>query len=161
MEAYAGWIEYQAFQLEETTAAFVEARATGTAHPLDEKEALVTGAGLFDWTQRILGEPAALSERHGTFEWAYRSAVDGTGQPFVITVPEAYDGSRPWPLMVLLQLLDSPFRAQFVRHFVPVIPIPVVEGSAPIPPSGESRGLGLRIWWNDRYVREGSEGFKH
>jgi hypothetical protein len=102
MEAYAGWIEYLAFQLEETTAALVGARARGGGHPLDEKEALATGAGLFDWLERIAKEPSTLLERRGTFEWAYRSAVDGTGQPFVITVPDDYDGSRPWPLMVLL-----------------------------------------------------------
>jgi hypothetical protein len=102
LAAYAGWLEYLAFQLEETTAALGEARAEGAAHPLDEKEALVTAAGLFDWLARVRQAPATLAERRGMFEWAYRSAVDGTGQPFVITVPQSYDGREAWPLMVLL-----------------------------------------------------------
>ncbi|MBV9506842.1 MAG: alpha/beta fold hydrolase [Acidobacteriia bacterium] len=40
--------------------------------------------------------------RHGDFRRAYRSALDGTLQPYRLFVPDAYDGSRPFPLVIAL-----------------------------------------------------------
>src|SRR5262249_48113092 len=42
------------------------------------------------------------STRHGDFRKAYRSKVDSTLQPYRIYVPTAYDGSRPYPLIIAL-----------------------------------------------------------
>src|SRR5215469_17011139 len=42
------------------------------------------------------------ANRHGDFRKAYRSKVDSTLQPYRIYVPAAYDGSRPYPLIIAL-----------------------------------------------------------
>src|SRR5262249_26640193 len=43
-----------------------------------------------------------FSGKHGDFRRAYRSAVDNTLQPYRLFVPDAYDNSRDFPLVVAL-----------------------------------------------------------
>lgn len=59
-------------------------------------------AGFVEWLIRPQVNPNALVERRGTFEWAYRSNVDGSGQPFMVTVPHGYDGNAPIPACLSL-----------------------------------------------------------
>jgi hypothetical protein len=43
-----------------------------------------------------------LADRTGDMRLAYRSAVDGTLQPFRVYVPKSYDAKKPTPLIVAL-----------------------------------------------------------
>lgn len=59
-------------------------------------------ADFIEWLIRPQVDPAALSKRRGEFEWAYRSKVDGTGQPFSLWVPYTYDAKTPYPMRMWL-----------------------------------------------------------
>jgi pimeloyl-ACP methyl ester carboxylesterase len=48
------------------------------------------------------GERGVLARRKGTVEWAYIARNDGSAQPYVVHVPESYDGKRPFGLFVFL-----------------------------------------------------------
>jgi len=41
-----------------------------------------------------------LGKQRGAFWSAYFSTVDGSGQPFVLSLPENYDPARPYPLVI-------------------------------------------------------------
>jgi poly(3-hydroxybutyrate) depolymerase len=84
LAAYRGWIEYLRFQAE---------------HGVSRESA---GAQLAAWSERILDDPAVLSKLRGVQEWAYESPADGSGQPFRISIPTGYDGTRALPLSVYL-----------------------------------------------------------
>jgi hypothetical protein len=43
-----------------------------------------------------------LSKVRGKFRWAYLSAVDGTGQPFTVGIPDDYDPRTSYPLRIWL-----------------------------------------------------------
>jgi predicted esterase len=43
-----------------------------------------------------------LRERRGDIQWAYRSAVDGSVQPFRFYIPTKYDANKKWPMIVAL-----------------------------------------------------------
>jgi poly(3-hydroxybutyrate) depolymerase len=45
---------------------------------------------------------SALAARRGDFRRAYRSAVDGTLQPYRVYVPTSYDASKEYPLVIAL-----------------------------------------------------------
>jgi pimeloyl-ACP methyl ester carboxylesterase len=45
---------------------------------------------------------AAWPKLTGSLHRAFRSAVDGTAQPYDISIPASYDGTKPWPLYVYL-----------------------------------------------------------
>ncbi|MEO8182417.1 MAG: alpha/beta fold hydrolase [Deltaproteobacteria bacterium] len=84
LAAYRGWIKYLAF------------RAEQDAQPAQAV------ARLADWSQRVLDNPRVLSELRGIQEWAYESPVDGSGQPFRISLPAALEAQRPLPLSLHL-----------------------------------------------------------
>jgi hypothetical protein len=48
-----------------------------------------------------------LAEKRGRFEWAHKSAMDGSGQPMMLYVPDSYDGKTPLPLVVGLHGLGG------------------------------------------------------
>ncbi|NLF39536.1 hypothetical protein GX586_08835 [bacterium] len=56
-----------------------------------------------------------LGGLHGTYEAAYISPVDGSGQPFSLTMPRPYDPAVPTPLIVLLHDLGEDHLAETVR----------------------------------------------
>ncbi|NLF38958.1 hypothetical protein GX586_05895 [bacterium] len=89
-ETYAGWVAYLLFKAEK------EGAANGCETP-----ACVTIAHAID---ECLNTMAAnpLAHRRSGFEWAYRSKVDASGQPFAIFVPEGYDPGTAWPLRLSL-----------------------------------------------------------
>lgn len=84
LAAYHGWIEYLSFQAE---------------HGVSPAEA---AAQRDSWSSRILANPALIGELRGVQEWAYLSPADGSGQPFRISIPASYDGTRALPLSVYL-----------------------------------------------------------
>lgn len=43
-----------------------------------------------------------LTQKRGQFDWAYRSDVDGSGQPIRITLPDGYDGRTALPLVITM-----------------------------------------------------------
>ncbi|MBN1867326.1 hypothetical protein JW916_08535 [Candidatus Sumerlaeota bacterium] len=92
-EAYAGWIDYLAGKIEE--------RLSPQEWRLPEKtEDLALDLGL--WLDKMKKDPSALAKERGVREWAYLSKVDGTGQPFTLSIPDDYDPKRPLPLLVWL-----------------------------------------------------------
>jgi poly(3-hydroxybutyrate) depolymerase len=84
LAAYHGWIEYLSFQAEQG-ASRAEAAAQRDS-----------------WSSRVLANPALIEELRGVQEWAYLSPADGSGQPFRISIPASYDGTRALPLSVYL-----------------------------------------------------------
>ena len=81
--AYAGWLDYLLHKAE--------------ARPTAENTAL-----LVETLAHAERGPAFLTKKRGYFEWAYKSRVDGRGQPFYLGVPNDYDASRSWPLEIYL-----------------------------------------------------------
>lgn len=79
-EDYAGWFTYLAWRVERG----------------------VSPAKLTDWLDRIEVDSRALMKQRGRFEWAHLSKVDGTGQPFMVAIPDDYDPNRAWPLILTL-----------------------------------------------------------
>lgn len=57
---------------------------------------------LTEWAVRLEKDPDAWAKQRGWVEWAYLSKVDGTGQPFMMWIPEDYDTSTSWPLSLNL-----------------------------------------------------------
>src|SRR5690349_8565970 len=90
--AYHGWIKYLMFQ----------AAHAAERYPRDEQAQSAAQQRLTLWTDRILSNPNWLNEVRGTFEWAYESLADGSGQPFKLSVPLDYDANRPAPVSVYL-----------------------------------------------------------
>jgi hypothetical protein len=89
-DKYAGWIAYRLFRAE-------EALACGAG---DSQQAAAELSSLAKALDEIAGDP--LTKMRGVCEWAYRSAVDGSGQPFTICLPNSYDPRRAYPLTVSL-----------------------------------------------------------
>lgn len=54
------------------------------------------------WNRALELDPRAFTQQRGSIEWAYRSRVDGSGQPFTLWIPEDYSAEREWPLVVQL-----------------------------------------------------------
>jgi pimeloyl-ACP methyl ester carboxylesterase len=67
----------------------------------------------------IENETDFLGKKRGTFEWAYQSNADMSGQPISLHVPEAYGESMPMPLVVMLHGLGGDHRQS---------PVPGVDG---------------------------------
>jgi dienelactone hydrolase len=88
LAAYHGWIKFLTFQAEHA--------ATRAGDPAQAR------ARLADWTERILANPALLSELRGVQEWAYESPADGSGQPFKLNIPTNYDRARPLPVALYM-----------------------------------------------------------
>jgi predicted esterase len=84
LAAYHGWIKYLSFQAQ---------------HGVERAAA---AAQLAEWSEKILADPALISELRGAREWAYVSPADGSGQPFRISIPASYAGARALPLSVYL-----------------------------------------------------------
>ncbi len=51
--------------------------------------------------------------RHGDLHKAYRSAVDNSLQPYRLFVPDSYDGSKPFPLILLLHGMGGDENSMF------------------------------------------------
>jgi hypothetical protein len=90
LAAYHGWIRYLMFRAAHDGERFGE----GSDAARRARSELDT------WTRRVLGDASTLAQLRGVFEWAYLSPVDGSGQPFRLSVPTDYDPSRPAPLVV-------------------------------------------------------------
>ncbi len=86
-EAYRGWLKYLIFDVE-----VVSARAD-----VDEAGALAKRERLESWIQKIKTDPDVLYKLRGVHEWAYESQADGSGQPFMIVIPQNYDPAVPMP----------------------------------------------------------------
>ncbi len=97
-EAYAGWLAYLARRIEN------EKDRPSSERPRNLGSASVDDllSTLTEWLDRIDSDPEAWATLRGRHEWAYLSKVDGTGQPFSIAIPEAYDPERAWPVAVSL-----------------------------------------------------------
>jgi poly(3-hydroxybutyrate) depolymerase len=54
------------------------------------------------WLDRLEKEPLDMLNQRNWMEWAYLSKVDGSGQPFIMQIPEEYDPDKAWPLHVWL-----------------------------------------------------------
>jgi hypothetical protein len=90
LEAYHGWIRYLMFRATHDGERFGEgSEAARRAH-----------TELDTWTRRVLGDNDTLAQMRGVFEWAYLSPVDGSGQPFRLSVPTDYDPAHPAPLVI-------------------------------------------------------------
>ncbi len=90
----AGWIDYLAGRLEDGLA-----RGEGPVLPPGVIE---VASRLAEWTERIAADPEVVSHLRGMREWAHLSRIDGTGQPFLISIPEDYDATRTYPLLIYL-----------------------------------------------------------
>lgn len=92
LEAYRGWIKYLIFDVE------VVSKRPG----VDEAQALEKRERLQSWTQRIKADPKVIETLRGVQEWAYESLADGSGQPFMINIPQDYDRTRRTPLSLYM-----------------------------------------------------------
>ncbi len=88
LKTYHGWIKYLIFDVE-----VVAKRPDIKAGQVKKKE-----QRLRYWTLKLRENPEVLDSLRGVQEWAYESPVDGSGQPFMITIPVDYDSSRASPL---------------------------------------------------------------
>jgi poly(3-hydroxybutyrate) depolymerase len=99
--AYEGMVAYRLAQLQNARKdSVVTSDCVAAAAALEQ---LLDGAA-----QNTLGS------MRGEFEWAYRSNVDGTGQPFRIGVPDSYDTGKVWPLDIYLHGMGG-------THFPPAV----------------------------------------
>ena len=89
----AAWLDYVASQLED------KLTEAGADLPND---AYSLSFDLGDWVGRLEKNPAAWREFRGWQEWAFRSKVDGSSQPFCVHIPRDYDPGRAWPLELQL-----------------------------------------------------------
>ncbi len=87
------------FMREETTAALAALKPYETASK--ERMSLV---GMDEMVTQAEAGRDALAERTGCFRRAFRSAVDGTLQPYAVRVPAGYDpkAGKKYPLIVYL-----------------------------------------------------------
>jgi len=99
LAAYAGWYDYLATQIED---ALGSAPSSSGEDPLTS-ETIDLAAKLADWLGRAHSDPDAYHKQHGAVEWAFLSKVDGTGQPFMLFIPEDYDPGKPGPLNLSLR----------------------------------------------------------
>jgi predicted esterase len=65
----------------------------------DVKGAVINASATLDRIEK--GEDPLRASR-GDIQWAYRSAVDGTVQPYRFYIPTKYDAKKKWPLVVAL-----------------------------------------------------------
>src|SRR5262245_5781913 len=65
----------------------------------DVKGAVVNASATLD---RIEKGEDPLRARRGDIQWAYRSAVDNTVQPYRFYIPTNYDAKKKWPMVVAL-----------------------------------------------------------
>jgi predicted peptidase len=63
------------------------------------KGAVVNASATLDRIEK--GEDPLRASR-GDIQWAYRSAVDGTVQPYRFYIPTNYDAKKKWPMVVAL-----------------------------------------------------------
>lgn len=89
---YRGWLKYLIFD------ATVVSERTG----VDEAQAKAKWERLEFWIQTLERNPNAIEDLRGVQEWAYESAADGSGQPFMITIPQDYDPEVPTPLSLYM-----------------------------------------------------------
>jgi predicted esterase len=61
----------------------------------------------------------ALAARTGILRRAFRSAVDGTLQPYSVRIPPGYDAKRRYPLLVYLHGSGEDDRNQLARAWLP------------------------------------------
>lgn len=90
--AGAGWMLYLVDRIRQSLG------AGGEAAP----EALERACQLAWWVNSQAVDPEAWSRQRGSIEWAYRSRIDGSGQPFTLNIPDGYSPDRPWPLLIYL-----------------------------------------------------------
>ncbi len=91
-EAIGGWFMYLAEKLERAL-----------ADPRDPSAELALQAyRVMRWSAALDADPQAFLQQRGSIEWAYRSRVDGSGQPFTLRIPQDYTPEREWPLIVQL-----------------------------------------------------------
>jgi len=92
MTDYAGWIDYLATQ--------VDLGMDDREEP--SSKSIEAASRLIKWTTKITADANTISKLRGMQEWAYLSKADGTGQPFLIAIPEDYDHKRSYPLYLEL-----------------------------------------------------------
>ncbi len=89
-EFYRGWTRYHLFR-------YRAAIAKGEDFDIQKQLGIITHL------LRASGsDPYRIKEKRGTFEWAYPSDVDDSGQPFRIEIPDNYDPSKSHMLAVHL-----------------------------------------------------------
>ncbi len=66
------------------------------------KEADAAQERIKDLEQRAARGETMPASLRGWVEWAYRSPVDGSPQPFAVGVPENYEMGRRYPLVIML-----------------------------------------------------------
>lgn len=89
---YRGWIKYLIFD------ATVVSERTG----VDEAQAKLKWERLELWIQTLETNPNAIEGLRGVQEWAYESAADGSGQPFMINIPQDYDPTVATPVSLFM-----------------------------------------------------------
>ena len=91
LSEYRGWLKYLAYRIEDAK-----------TRDLDKQVMIDFGFRLADWCYRIEQNPSVLGTLQGVFEWGYESAADESGQPFHLALPENYDPSIQYPLVVVM-----------------------------------------------------------
>ncbi|MDQ8202938.1 hypothetical protein [Pelagicoccus sp. SDUM812003] len=89
---YRGWLKYLIFD------ATVVAERKG----VDAAQAEAKRERLESWIQTLKTNPNVIDDLRGVQEWAYESEVDGSGQPFMINIPQDYDPSIATPLSLYM-----------------------------------------------------------
>ncbi len=88
--ATAGWFAYLAEKLEAALA----------MENADDADLAMQAYRVARWRGALADDANAFVRQRGAIEWAYRSEVDGSGQPFTLRIPDAYTPDREWPLVV-------------------------------------------------------------
>jgi len=106
ISAYHGWIKYLIFDVQEV------ANRPGITE--EQKEGKINRLELL--VQQLNKEhPTILQSMRGVQEWAYESSVDGSGQPFMITIPKDYEGVSKWAVNKLTDDLAVKLKDTGVR----------------------------------------------
>lgn len=102
-KAYRGWIKYLIYDVQ-----VVALRQGNANNQIKKKE-----ERLAYWLQEIKKNPNAFNLLRGKQEWAYESPVDGSGQPFMINIPQDYSNDKAMPLSVYMH----GYSGNHIEHF--------------------------------------------
>jgi hypothetical protein len=106
LEVYHGWIKYLVFDVE------VAAKRPG----VDEAGAIEKQQRLETWIRKIQDDPDIIRSLRGVQEWAYESPVDGSGQPFMINIPQDYNSENAMPLSLYMHGYSGNHSEHFVGN---------------------------------------------
>ncbi|EDY83103.1 hypothetical protein VDG1235_2727 [Verrucomicrobiia bacterium DG1235] len=125
LSLYRGWLKYLVFDVE-----VVSKRMDVDEVAANEKRERLRG-----WVEKIAEDPDVIRTLRGVQEWAYESAADGSGQPFMINIPQDYEAARAMPVSLYMHGYTGTHSAHYSGD-------PDLRGIIELSVLGRSRGGG-------------------